>query len=100
MSTSASLTPATGTLIDVAAERCRPATLHRQQDFHVLPREPPTAPLDECVSRGADEIGHLQWRPRHLLVFWRLDFQRQRIQRTGGGVEMTLGEVQIDRGLF
>jgi hypothetical protein len=30
----------------------------------------------------------------------RLDFQRQRIQRTRGGVEMALGEVQIDRGLF
>ena len=66
----------------------------------MLPREPPAAPLDECVSRGADEIGHLQWRPRHLLVLCRLDFQRQRIQRTRGGVEMALGEVQIDRGLF
>jgi hypothetical protein len=62
---------ATGTLIDVAAERCRPATLNRQQDFHVLPREPPAAPLDECVSRGADEIGHLQCvngSQGHLLV--------------------------------
>jgi hypothetical protein len=43
-------TPATGALIDVATEGCCSAALNRQQDFHMLPSEPPAAPLDKCVS--------------------------------------------------
>jgi hypothetical protein len=26
-----------------------------------------TISFDECFSRGADEIGHLEWWPGHLL---------------------------------
>ena len=57
------------------------------------------------LSRHPDEIGHLQRRPTHLFVSGRLVFlprgrQRQGVQRTGGGAEMAVGKVQVDRGLF
>src|SRR5208282_1326051 len=38
------------------------------QHFDVLPGDPPAASFDECLSRGANQIGHLQWRPVHLRV--------------------------------
>jgi len=37
-----------------------------QQHFDVLPADPLTASLDECVSRSADQIGHLEGWPVHL----------------------------------
>jgi hypothetical protein len=33
-----------------------------------LPGDPPAASFDEDASRGANQIGHLQWRPVHLRV--------------------------------
>ena len=61
--------------------------------------------FDELLSRHPDEIGHLQRRPTHLFVSGRFVFlprgrQRQGVQGTGGGAEMALGKVQVDRGLF
>jgi hypothetical protein len=40
------------------------------EHFDVLPADPLTASFDECVSRSADQIGHLQRWPVHLLVLW------------------------------
>ena len=60
------------------------------------------ASMNFC-SRHPDEIGHLQRRPTHLFVSGRLVFllrQRQGVQRTGGGAEMAVGKVEVDRGLF
>jgi len=37
-----------------------------QQHFDVLPADPLTASLDECVSSSADQIGHLEGWPVHL----------------------------------
>jgi hypothetical protein len=85
--------------IEMAAE-CGGATPRNgQQHFHMLPTDPLTVSFDECVARDADEIGHLQWRPSHLFVplFF---FQLQRIQRTGGRVQMALRKMQVDGGLF
>src|SRR5580658_2547042 len=75
---------AAGTLIEMTAQ-CRGATpANGPQHFAVLPTEPVAISFDEGISRGADEIGHLQGRPAHLL------FQLQRFQGTGSRVEMAL----------
>src|SRR5712692_1678701 len=59
--------PTAGALIEMAAE-CGGATPRNgQQHFDVLPADPLAASFDEGSSRGADEIGHLEWWPVHLL---------------------------------
>ncbi len=58
---------AAGAFIDVATERRRAATFDGSQDFSMARCQPPVATLDEVRSRGANEIGHLQRRPIHLL---------------------------------
>jgi hypothetical protein len=87
----------------VATQGSRTATLDRQQHFEMLSGEPVATPFDECLSRGADQIGHLQGRPRHLFriaVVVALASQWENVERTGGGVEAVLREVEIDSGLF
>src|SRR5260370_14939352 len=86
--------PAAGTLIEMTAQRGGTTARNGPQHFDVLPTEPVAISFQESRSRGADEIGHLQGRPAHLL------FQLQRIQRTGGRVKMALRKMQIDGGLF
>jgi len=96
--------PAAGTLIQMPAESSRAATFDGCQDLTVLAGKPVTAAFDESLPRDTDEIGHLQWRPIPLFVLRRVFLsggrQRQRIQRTGSGAEMTLRQVQVDGGLF
>jgi len=87
------------------AERGGAATLDGCQDLAVLGGQPGAAAFDESLLRHADEIGHLQGWPVHLGVSGRLVFlprgrQRQRVQRTGGGLEMAGGKVQVLGGLF
>ena len=57
-------------LIDVAAEYGGAASSNGSQYFDVLPADPLPASLDECFSCGADQIGHLEGWPVHLLVLW------------------------------
>jgi len=91
--------PAAGALIEMTAE-CGGATARNgQQYFDVLPAEPLAISFDEGSSCAADEIGHLEGRPAHLFVPL-LVFQLQRVQRTRGRVEMTLGKMEVDGGLF
>src|SRR6202163_1117435 len=67
--------PAASALIQMAAQ-CGGATPRDgQQHFDVLPANPLAASFDECSSRGADEIGHLQGRPAHLLLLYEPVFQ-------------------------
>ena len=40
------------------------------QHFDMLPGDPLTASFDECVSRSANQIGHLEEWPVHLHVLW------------------------------
>ncbi len=62
------LIPAAGALIEMAAE-CGGATPpNGQQHFDMLPAEPVAIPFEESSSRAANEIGHLQGRPAHLLL--------------------------------
>jgi hypothetical protein len=43
----------------------------------VLPTEPVAISFDEGLSRGADQIGHLEWWPGHLVLLRRRTFERQ-----------------------
>ena len=91
--------PAASAFIEMAAE-CGGATARNgQQRFDMLPTDPLAISFDECGARDADEIGHLEGWPAHLFVPL-IVFQLQRIQRTGGRMEMTLGKMEVDGGLF
>ena len=92
--------PATGALIEMAAECGGTTSPNGQQHFDVLPTEPVAISFEESISRGADQIGHLEWWPVHLLFLRRTAFERQRIQRTRGRMQVTLGEMQIAGRLF
>ena len=61
---------AASTFIEMTAERGGTTPGNSQEHFDVLPGDPLTASFDECVSRGADQIGHLEGWPVHLLVLW------------------------------
>src|SRR6202166_5457353 len=58
---------AAGAFIEMSAERGGTTPGNSQEHFDVFPGDPLTASLDECVSRCADQIGHLQRWPTHLL---------------------------------
>jgi hypothetical protein len=60
--------PAAGTLVQMSTECGGAAALDGRQDLEMLPGEPVAATLDEFLSRGADEIGHLQGWSVHLGV--------------------------------
>src|ERR1022692_1063253 len=60
--------PAAGALIEMTAECSGATPRNGQQHFDVLPAEPLAISLDEGSSRAADEIGHLEERPAHLLL--------------------------------
>ena len=91
--------PAAGALIEMTAECSGATPRNGQQYFDVLPAEPLAISFDEGSSCAADEIGHLEGRPAYLFVPL-LVFQLQRVQRTRGRVEMTLGKMEVDGGLF
>ena len=92
--------PAAGALIEMTTECSGTTPRNGPQHFDVLPAEPLAISFDESSSCAADEIGHLQGRPAHLLLLCGPVFQRQRVQRTGDRVEMTLGKMEVDGGLF
>jgi hypothetical protein len=55
-------------LIEMAAEGSGTTPRNGSQHFDVLPREPRAVSFDERLSGSADDIGHLQRRPAHLLL--------------------------------
>jgi hypothetical protein len=91
---------AASALIEMSAERGGATPRNGQEHFDVLPGDPLTASFDEGVSRSADQIGHLEGWPVHLLVLWWLVFQLQRVQRTPGGTEVTFREMEVDSSFF
>ena len=92
--------PAASALIQMPAQ-CGGATPRDgPQHFDMVPAEPVAISFQESRSRSADEIGHLQGRPAHLLLLHGPVFQLQQVQGTGGGVKMALRKMQIDGGLF
>ena len=56
------------TLIEMTAERGGSAALDGSQHFQVKPVQPGTISFDEVPARTANDIGHLEGRPVHLLV--------------------------------
>src|ERR1700676_1038170 len=68
---------AAGTLIEMTAECGGTTPANGQQYFDVLPTEPVAISFEESVSRGADQIGHLEWWPGHLVLLRRRTFERQ-----------------------
>src|SRR6266404_9712355 len=60
--------PAAGALIEMTAQRGGTTARNGPQHFDMLPTEPVAVSFDESSSRVADEIGHLQRWPAHLLL--------------------------------
>src|SRR6266404_6749112 len=58
---------AASALIEMSAERGGTTARNGQQHFDMLPADRLTASFDECISRSADQIGHLEGWPVHLL---------------------------------
>ena len=59
---------AASAFIEMPAERGGTTAGNSQKHFDVLPGDPLTASLEESASRSADQIGHLQRWPVHLLL--------------------------------
>src|SRR5215469_12229398 len=55
-------------LIEMAAQGGSATARDGPQHFEVLPGNPLAASYDECASRGANQIGHLEGRPVHLFA--------------------------------
>ena len=91
---------AVGALIEMAAQGGGATARNGSQHLEMSPGDPFTAAFDEAASRGANQIGHLEWWPVHLFALRYLVFQLERVQRTRGGVEVPLGEMKIDGRLF
>ena len=92
--------PATGAFVEMAAECGGTTPLDGPQHLDMLPAEPVAISFDESLSLSADDIGHLERRPTHLVLAGWLVVQCQRIQRTRRGVQMALREMQVDGGFF
>ena len=60
--------PAAGAFVEVTAESGGATPRNGPQHFDMLPADPPSASIDEDVSRSADEIGNFEDGPIHLLV--------------------------------
>jgi hypothetical protein len=67
--------PATGALIEMTAESGSTTPRNGSQHFDVLPTEPLAVSFEERLSCSADDVGHLQRRPAHLLFVRRLVVQ-------------------------
>jgi hypothetical protein len=67
--------PAASALIEMTAEGGGTTPLNGPQHFDMLPAEPMAVSFDESLSRSADDIGHLERRPAHLVLVWWLVVQ-------------------------
>src|SRR5450631_81571 len=55
-------------LVEMPAQGGGATARDGSQHREVLPGDPLAASFDEDASRGANQIGHLKWRPVHLRV--------------------------------
>src|ERR1017187_2869000 len=85
--------PAAGALVDVTAEQGGSAGDDGGQDLQVQPGEPFPAAFEEAGSGCADQVGHLQWWPRHLFRG-----ERERVQGAGRGPHMALRQEDVNHG--
>ena len=87
----------------MSAERGGAAVQDRPQHLQVQPGKPLLTALEEALSGCADHIGHLEGWPRHLLctaAVGALGAEEQSVERAGCSVQMLLGKVEVDGGLF
>jgi hypothetical protein len=66
---------AAGAFIDATAEGGGTTARNGQQHFDVPPANPLAISFDKSSSRGANQIGHLEGWPIHLLVLGEVVFQ-------------------------
>src|SRR4029077_7476305 len=66
---------ATGALVEMTAECGGTTPRNGQQHFDVPPAKPMRVSFNESISRSADDVGHLQRRPAHLVFVRRLVVQ-------------------------
>ncbi len=59
---------AVGAFVEMAAKCGGTTPLNGSQHLDMLPTKPVAISFDENLSRSADDIGHLQRRPAHLLL--------------------------------
>src|SRR5271167_2711132 len=62
--------PAASAFIEMATECGGATSRNGQEHLDMLPGDPLTASFDECASRSAGQIGHLEGWPIHLSVLW------------------------------
>jgi len=62
---------ASGTLIEMTAERYRAAVLDGAQHLELLPAQVRPVSFDEAFARATDDVGHLQGGPFHLFFLSR-----------------------------
>src|SRR5258708_3038512 len=65
---------AVGALIEMPAQGGGATARDGAQHLEVLPGDPFTAAFDESASRGANQIGHLEWWPVHHSLCGTLPF--------------------------
>lgn len=82
-------------LIDMTAEHGSAAALDGCQHFQMQAVQPVPVAVDKMSSCQTNQISHLERWPGHLLVCCDA-LEAQRIERTGCGVQLLGGDVQVD----
>jgi hypothetical protein len=91
------------TRIHMAAERGGAAAQDGVQHLEMEPGKPLATAVEKARPSCADDVGHLNGRPRHLLrIVAGVAFpgKRKRVERARGSVQALLRKVEIDGGLF
>ena len=83
--------------IDMPAQRGGAAAQNRIQRLQALPVETKPGAVDKGRSGGADYVGHLQRRPAHVELCRLVVTERERVERAGGGLQVTMRKVQVHR---
>ena len=63
-----------------------------------LPVETHPGAIEEYRPGGADDVGHLQRRPLHGVLFSLAAVQSKRVKGAGGGLQMAMRKMQVNRG--
>src|SRR2546429_1598922 len=71
---------AVGAFVEMAAKCGGTTPLNGSQHLDMLPTKPVAISFDENLSRSADDIGHLQRRPAHLLLAGRSEEHTSELQ--------------------
>jgi hypothetical protein len=84
----------------VTAESGGAAAQNRVQCLQALPVETHPGTVEKLRPGGTDYVGHLPGRLAHEELRRRIVAERERVERTGRGLQMTMRKVQIHGGGF